>query len=438
MQPMNDIIKIDADTLAETSIGTDTMYQGIYDVLKALLNTTVSGKSEIPITPAMQAVPGKQYIPDTEIQMLQNEAVPMSDTDVKDALEMQKRITSVQYRQEQLTVPDKTLAEITGSRVRVAYRLIRYMAHVRGVGETGKPLILSMGTRNGLQISKATIPMPFDPTKGWYRGMTAIRNLLAQAAESPYRYSYLLNGDCYTAKGMSIMPPPIHDGYYPKDVPKWKSRREQYVPATYRADTDAPLATYLNICELLVRHIGIAEEDIGEQAAVAALLNPTIARLSWPCWDDIETFEEYVLLPYIGRIMVKTSQDAAVDTLKKELRLTHAEAFDLMEMYKTYAQQANVFDPVIERSLHIAKLQRLGQECSESQMVTTQLKTYEAEARILGLTKHDDDSNIDRRTEFSNILEADIIKRKKPDDSQDITGSSTAEEPIKADERAIQ
>lgn len=394
------------------AIDTEYMYQMIGKTVSALQNTTVDGASSVVIDSVLQAHSNKKYLPDTELGMLQTQAVPMSDADLE-AFKARKSLQeSLQYRQEQLQIPTKTLEDITGARVRVAYRLMRYMGNVRGIGGIGIPLVMSMASTNA-EISLMEIPIPYEPTVGWTRGMAAVRNLLAQVDAAGYTYTYTPSLGIYPTRGMSIAPPPLHDGYFPDDeTPKWVYRGQQYTPPGYRADTDAPLATYLNICELLVRHLGIGDTDVQEQAAVAALLNPKIARLAWPCCDDIITFEEDVLLPYIGRLVLSMSQDAAIEELIKQMRVTHSEAFGMVNMYKVYAQQANVFDPALERSVLIGQYEKLAQECNEAGMVTTQLNTFKAKAQILGLTKHEEDTNVDRRAGLSSALEEAILTEK--------------------------
>ena len=409
-------------TIAETLIGMDEMYSLIGRTIQALTITTVDGETDL--DEDIQAHSTKGLLPDTELEMLRSGAVPMSDADVKAFSLMQERIASVQYRKEQFKIPSMTLAEITGARIRVAYRLTRYMAHVRGIGKLGQPLVFVLGASNS-QLNLYELPIIYDPTAGLYRGMDAVRKLLALANDGPYTYSYLIDGEHYTAKGMSILPPPIHDGYFPNTNHPSEFRRTGYTPPDYTANTDVPLAIYLNICELLVRYLGIGEDDIQEQAAVQALLNPKIARLAWPCRDDLETFEEDVFLPYVGRIYAKKAQDSTIDFLMKGevdhkgvevlkgMGLTHAEAFDVLETYKTYAQQVNVFDPEKERSPIISKLQRLAEECNEAGAVTTELNVYKAYLQTLGLTKHDEDSNIDKRAALGSVLEDKVIKARK-------------------------
>ncbi len=409
---MSNIVKTETSPTiqAETIMGMDAMYAAIEKTQSALHSTTVDGESTGILDAELQAAPNKGLLPDTEIAMLQSMAVPMSDMEFKALEVMQKHKASLQYQQRLVEMPKLTLAETTGARVRVAYRLTRYMAHVRGIGKIGKPLLLSMNSRNP-QVNLFELPLPYNPTVGVYRGLASVRNLLATAQESDYTYTYLIDDQIFTANGMSVLPPPIHDGYYPSPSDAWAYRRENYVPPGYRGDTDGPLAIYLNMCEFMVRLLGIGENCVEDHAAVVALLNPKIARLAWPCRDEIETFEEYVLLPYVGRIMVAKSQANAIEEFKQVMGVTHAEAFDMVEMYKTYAQAANTFEPEKERSIIISQIQALMQECNDAGMVATQHNTIKTLLQTLGLTTHEEESNVDRREALGSALEAEVIKK---------------------------
>lgn len=393
-------------------VNTNTMYDRIGDTLHAMTNTTVEGESKA-LTRQLQAHNTKRWLPDTEIDMRLSNAVPMSDASLKAYKELIRRRNSVQTRIAILRTPAKTLAEVTGSRLRIGYRLAKYMSHVRGKSSLGMPFIFSMATPNA-QVNLAEIPIPYDPSVGWFRSLSAVRNLLAQADSQGYEYSYFIDGNYYKAHGMSILPPPLHDGYYPqKTLPAWEYRQKHYTPLDYRPEMDAPLAIYLNICELLVRHLNIGDDDPEEAAAVTAMLNPKTARLAWPCKDEIETFEEYILIPYIGEKMAELSQNTVIETLKEELHVTHSEALDMVEVYKTYAQHASVFDPLRERSVLLNRLDKLGETCAESGMVTTQLNTYKTILQTLHLTKQPEDSNVDQRASLEAALteecEANIL-----------------------------
>jgi hypothetical protein len=405
----NDLIK--KTPLSDIHISSEQMYEEIAATMDALSSTKVDGYTKQPLPVSLQAYNTKKYLPDTEIEMLHSSALPMSDVDIKEFQEIQKRTNSLQFRVKQLQSPARTLAEITGSRVRIAYRLTKYMTHIRGIGGIGQPVIFSTASANA-QINLLELPMPFNPAVGWYRGLTAVRNLLAEETENRRQYTFLINGEVYKTTGLSILPPPLHDEYFPQDnTPPYEYRRSNYSPPSYNPLSDGPLNTYLNICEFLVRHLSIGEEDVDEQAAVIALLNPKIARLAWPCRDDIENFEEYVLLPYVNKIVVECSRIKAIDRVKKELKLTQAEAFDFVETAVTYSEQAFTYDANRERSTMLNKLHHLAEDCDEAAMKTTQLNSYKTILQVLGLTKHEEDSNLDRREVLSSALEADTVAK---------------------------
>jgi hypothetical protein len=394
---------------ADIAIPTNDIYRSIAQTIEALRTITVDGVGEI--STLLQAHNTKKFLPDTEIEMLHSNALPATKVQVEEFKQISLQRNSLQHRIGQLKLSTHTLAETTGARLRIAYRLARYMTHIRGIGGIGQPLIFSFASSNA-QVNLLEMPLPYNPTTGWYRGMAAIRALLAEITQNGQKYTYLIENDVFEATGMSILPPPLHDGYFPENLPAWQARRQNYTPEDYNPLMDGPLATYLNICELLVRHLTIGEVDLHEQAAATALLNPRIARLAWPCRDDIETFEEYVLLPYIIEVLVKNTPIKAVEFLKKEMRLTHAEAFDFVETAKTYSQQAFVFTPERERSVMINKLHRLADECNEAGMVTTELNTHKTILQILGLTRHEEDTNVDKRETLSSALEAQIVEKK--------------------------
>ena len=393
--------------LAELRISSDEMYDKIGKTIDALENTYIDGFSANSLTTELQAHNTKKYYPDTEIDMLHTQAIPMSESDLREFQEMQKRKNSLQFRIRQIQNSSKTLTEITGSRVKIAYRLARYMTHVRGIGGVGQPLSFSMASSNS-QVNLLELPTPFNPVVGWYRGLTSVRNLLAEETENKRIYTYLINGEVYKTTGLSILPPPLHDEYFPSDHPAWHYRRQEYTPDWYNPDFDGPLNTYLNICEFLVRHLCMGEDDTNEQAAIIALLNPKIARLAWPCRDDIETFEEYVLLPFVNKIVVDTSRIKAIEEVKKQLKVTQAEAFDFVETAITYSEQAFTFDAQRERSTMLNKLHQLADDCDEAGMVTTQLNSFKTILQILGLTRHDEDTDVDKREILSSMLEENV------------------------------
>lgn len=401
----------------------DNIYDHISETLSALDNVCIDGESSEPIPTALLANSFKGLIPDTETSMKLSEALPMSDADINHIKIKRDLENSLEATKAKLSASSKTLKDIAGSRVRVAYRLCRYMSHLLGYGKIGEPSIYTMAGASP-DVNLYELPFPYDPLKGMSRGMTAPRLLLRDIYESQYTYTYLISDQLFSTKGMSVLPPPLHDGYYPEPV--YEARKQAYTPADYDPNADVPLSYYLNIMEMLVRYLeigssegggaftGVGEhvadkkprtQNIDDRSAVIALLNPKIARLSWPCRDDLETFEEYVLIPYVLDILIGKSPMQAEADLKEEMGLTHPEARDYIEVAKTYAREAHNFDPERERSLLIHKVLNLAERCGNAGMVSTELKSYMSTAQILGLTKHVEDTNIDKREGLKSALE---------------------------------
>jgi hypothetical protein len=264
---------------------------------------------------------------------------------------------------------------------------------------------------------------------------------MEEITKSPYCYTYEIEGYIYVYRGMSLLPPPICDqlltnyGKNPEIIPE-NVRMVDYIPPNYRTDMDIPLNFYVNIMEFLADRLGIGGgthkiaggftgiepsvtvtdnvESINteDKGALLALLNPKIARLSWPCRDDIETFEEAVLIPYVEQITIENSQIEAENKIMTELGLTRAEAIDYIEVAKTYAREVHNFDPDRERSILVSKLQALATKCSDALQVTTELNANKTILQVLGLTKHEDEAITDKRAGLKTALDEKLSEAK--------------------------
>jgi hypothetical protein len=408
----------------------ETVYQKIHQTLQALDTICIDGHSPTPIPTALTANSFKKLIPETESGMKLSEALPMSDADIAGIKIRRDLETSVEAIRAKVQSTAKTLNEISGARIRVAYRLCRYMSHLLGYGAVGEPSIFTMAG-NTAEVNRYEIPFPYDPIKGLTRGMTTPRIMLEAMTNAPYIYSFNFGDTVYTTKGMSVLPPPLHDSYFPD--PAYIYRKKLFTPVDYDPKGDIPLTYYLNIMEYLVNYLEIGSstgggaftgvspttidktprtQNIEDRSATLALLNPNIARIAWPCRDDLETFEEYVLIPHVERILVKNTPLKAENILKETMGLTHPEAVDYLEVAKTYARDAHNFDPDRERSLLVNKLHRLAGRCDDAGMVSTELKSIMSISQILGLTKHVEDTNIDKRAGLKSALEEKLNAKK--------------------------
>jgi len=404
----------------------ENVYDNIAETLDALENVCIDGESINPIPTSLLANSFKKLIPDTEIGMKLSQALPMSDADIK-AVQIKMEVeNSLESRKAKISATSKTLKDLTGARIRVAYRLCRYMSQLLGMWKQGEPSIFSMaGNIPGLNMYE--MPIPFDPYAGLIRGMTTPRLQLEDITNSQFEYTYIAgtgnDEQLFRGKGMSVLPPPLHDGYYPD--PPFIYRKQMYTPPDYDPKQDVPLAFYLNIMEFLVNHLEIGSstgggaftgigttmdkkprtQNIDDRSAVLALLNPNIARLAWPCRDDLETFEEYVLIPHVEELLVDQAPMDVCSILKEEMGLTHPEAEDYMEVAKTYAREAHNFDPDRERSILVNKVHKLAARCGDAGMVSTELKSLMSVSQLLHLTKHVEDTNIDKRAGLKSALE---------------------------------
>ncbi len=415
---------LNAEAMQTESLQTpESVYEKIEQTLYALDNICIDGHSPTSIPIALAANSFKRLIPETENGMKLSQALPMSDADIK-AVKIRKELeTSIESIKAKVQATALTLNEISGARIRVAYRLTRYMSHLLGYGSVGEPSIYTMAG-NIPEVNRYELPFLYDPTQGLTRGMSTPRILLETISNSPYTYTFRFGDKVFGTKGMSVLPPPLHDGYYPD--PAYLHRKKLFTPADYDPKGDTPLTYYLNIMEYLVNYLEIGSsngggaftgleqgssdkaprtQNIDDRSAVLALLNPNIARIAWPCRDDIETFEEYVLIPHVESILVKNTPLKAECILKDSMGLTHPEAVDYIEVAKTYAREAHNFDPDRERSVLINKMHSLAGRCENAGMVSTELKSYKEISIILGLTKHAEETNVDKRAGLKNALE---------------------------------
>lgn len=439
---MTDMTTPTPQALAKMESGIDNIYNNIYQSQKALQEIYVDGEGQEQLPTQLQAFSVSSLLPATESEMLLAGAIPASEADIMAARSRESFEKSLDFKKFQAKALSRTLAENTGSRVRVAYRLCRYFTHMVGIGEIGTPCsALLANTKTDANIYE--MPMPYPANAGWARGLQAPKEILRKIIESPYQYTYTVNGKIAKTHGMSILPPPLHDGYFQDEPHIYRTNRK--VPAGYDPTTDVPLTCYLNIMEFLARHLGIGDikakadrrsfldkvKAVGteqwhhiadERAALATLLNPKLARLAWPSRDDLETFEEYILAPNVEGLLVDNSQIGAEHKIKDLMGLTHVEALDFLEIGKTYAQHMHTFDADRERSIMLSRISKLAETCEEAGMVTTQLNSFRTVLQVLGLTRQEEDTNLDKRKALSSALEEKLLQDEQslPENTEEV------------------
>ena len=423
VKPEDRVLDLEEDRERETGITalTDPVVPTLYNVvprsevlevmqqqMNALENISCDGTGLTPSFQQLQAYPNI-YTHATEREMQDTGAVPLTFADLKAKSEALKARENPKFMRDLFKANVASLGDMAGVRVRVAYRLTRQMAAIRGIGEVGTPLIMTFNSEPGIDLM--ALPLPYDPTMGIHRGVEAIRNYLAIAQQSTDTYSYFIQDKVYEGVCMSILPPPISDHYFPHDKHPSIYRALQWMPPAYTPREDLGLEIYLNIMELLIDRLSIGAEQPAEVAVTKALLNPDIARMAWPTSSEILAYEEGLLLPWVSTLSETLADSTVAYQLKKDLGMTTFEALDLLQCSKTYQQHIHTYDPARERSVVLNKLNKLTESSIADCMPTTTLNSIKTSLIALGLTRNNDDEIMDdRKGLLSSALEQDMIQ----------------------------
>lgn len=398
---------------------------------KALQSTaqsivTVSGGNIEQFPPCFVSNSLNIFSPTPEQEIFESSPIPLTkeQVDIFDA--KSRRKAKMQDLESRLNAPNTPIAELYGTKILIAYRLIRSMAQIRGDIGIGD-LLLEKLSSSSQTASKWDFPLPFYIGRGCFRGCRDVIHVLQHCSNSPsIRYSYRPSPESttyYITRGLPLLPPPLIDAYFPADQ-VLDLRDTPYSPKGYDPSEDPALTYFLLANELLSEFLNLENDSEEARKSVAALLNPKIARLAWPGRDDLETFEENVLFPYISNLISYNSYQKVIDTLQRPvwysavgssgeifggLGLTRQESIDYLETAKYYNSRVATFSVKTERSVMLNKLDTLSDICRESGMVNTELKTHQLRMQAVGLTQAESPVE-DLRKALSKRLRAKIDK----------------------------
>lgn len=320
---------------------------------------------------------------------------------------------SVEYLQQLLQGPTLTLQQIAGDRTRIAYRLIRLMAQIKGDVKPGELLLKQLSNYENL-TTKWEFPLPYRPGRGTFRGVRHVIKILLELnnAHTTYTFEQGPSAPATYTWGTSYLPVPVPDDIFPDQDPKMiaQARRLEQIPADYDEYEDYGLIGQLYMYEQCASHLNIGKDDPMEMAALSALLNPKIARLAWPTVDEMEAFEETVLLPWVYHWMTRYSYEKMQSFLQEQLKVTYLEAMDLLETAKYFVSKVARFSKDIERGVMFSKVDRLMDDCQLSGMVSTELNAMKLKMQAVGLTTPGEDLYQDRQMALSSGLRDKIKK----------------------------
>jgi len=122
----------------------------------------------------------------------------------------------------------------------------------------------------------------------------------------------------------------------------------------------------------------------------------------WPSLSDFFDFE-YGTVTEVSDILTSSGMYGAMDYLRNEVGILHAEASGLCDMAARGIHATRLQDPELVKSLHVARLQNLQTRCRNVQDRRVELAALRAEAEIVGLTNQKDNQSQDE------LLEAALL-----------------------------
>tara|TARA_R110002167_G_scaffold55220_1_gene157063 strand:- start:3163 stop:4389 length:1227 start_codon:yes stop_codon:yes gene_type:complete len=330
--------------------------------------------------------------PSTPMSMAESGILPLSSASYRDKV---NKLTGKRLF-EHLKLNRISLAETKGYRVRTAYRLIRYMARIRGD-------LPGFGMVSTSLKDNWTIPEVFNPAVGYAVGTRGIRTLLNAWSLSPNTFTYS-DGNAYrTVKGCTYLPPQIPDKFYIEagaadlnDI--WKMRVSRTVPAGYDPMEDEALSYYCHSMEMLAEKLQAAEGTTDEPESgtygLAGLLSPNTARIAWPTQDEIHMYEDDLCLHLYDLFIEHTSIQLTERTIQSNFGLTRMEAMDLTRMSSEFG--ANIYREDMEQS-RIALINRVGRvaDKAESFDIRVTLAAFKEQAKLRGLTRTQESSEME-------------------------------------------
>ena len=387
----------------------ETIARAAVERKSALQSVCVDGTGMDRFSPNLRATVTNVYGM-TEKEMFEAGAIPMTQEQQKALLTLERYRKSLAFYRSQVAAPALTLAETTGSRVRCAYRLIRQLALIYGDCKPGKLLVETISTYQH-QLSKWELPHPYVPGQGLFRGYHAVIELLQAFNERMVTYT-IHGNNCKPVYcwGLSYLPVPVPDQAFPDQSPLIlaERRKNSDFPPKYSPFDDYGLVSQLFIYEQIANVLDIGKDDPQELAGLSALLNPNIARLAWPSRDELETFEETILFPWIYHQLTKYSYEHTCRQLQQEMRLTYIEAMDYLETAKHFVKYVARFNKDLERSIMLSKVDALTDKCIEDGLVTTALNAMKLKAMMTDLTRPGDDIHEDQQLALSTGLREKI------------------------------
>lgn len=307
-------------------------------------------------------------------------------------------------------------------RIRVAWRLTRALAEVRGHDDGDTLIEIMMPNLENPDPWRIPVPQP-ELSRGDYRKMRScsmrVRRLLAQATElSPKRqccyyqprdlkevHRALAHGPEVVAKGLAYTPPP--PPYKWMDTPPF-GRGLNIVPDT---GNHPAVRLWIEVLETIAADLGIEqgtvyEPDMG-RLGLLPLVNPDTAFEQWPDWRYLIMWEDHLAEECLNALTAGQQntegfyRSVRKELLEREHGLTRREANTVLKLAYRMARDQVAYDLEDVRAVSILRLEDTLTRARDAGNFRAEIQVQKQLAIIQGLNRTDPQ---DEMSVFSSLV----------------------------------
>jgi len=351
------------------------------------------------VVPTVQSAYGRSELrPSSVTKMKSSGILPLSRATYQD----KAKLRANKSLGEKLQLSGMNYEETKGFRVRLAYRLIRFMARIRGE-------VPGFSRLTSCLHSAWTTPQKFDPFVGYAVGTRGIRSMLYTWSNSENTFTYHNGNRIKTVKGITYLPPQIPDSFYIADGAEsieeiWHMRATQHVPHNYDPNEDEALAYYCYSMEMLADRLSVHEgttlEPDSGVLGLAGLLSPRTARITWPTVDELTMFEDELILYIYDEIIGSFGTMKIEKEIMERFGVERQEATDLYKMAQEVGSILYREDMEQARSTMIHRLGEIADHAKPFD-IRTSLKAMNDQAKLRGLTRTEETSEMEELRSFA-------------------------------------
>lgn len=334
----------------------------------------VNGTAIDPTAPAaidrVRPEPGlfPHVLPADSVPTIRTPTVP--DDDI-----VRRRITIEQWWGQAFADAKLSVADLLPYRVRIAWRVTRELARIRGIVSDYETLESStIDHPSGRDPWEQPVGLTWDKTMtGKHAYQWEVLKTLSRA-----RFAGDLRGD---GRSLALLPPPVYSSYI---------NEQGQVSPDYDPAQDGALRRWLTAVDLVVKRFGMERGAPRDRQqgfyGLRFVFDPAMTRLVWPSrWDimacEIDLVEE----------VLKNTIAKGVGHARNEVRdnygFSDRETQTLINIARTVAQKRVAHDIEEQRAMMVMRLDAIIERAQNALDVRAELLALKAQASVLGLNK---------------------------------------------------